>query len=284
MLPEDYEKYASHDTMRPEPWPETRDFPRNATDEVFKRWVNKSLARVEYPCRKIVFTLKSRDQGMGGGPGHRGTYNGAYSWFEAGLEKVTAMNESKSGIPSLHQIQNFSTVEDSNLKSPATLLKASDVAPLPQFRLSLPSDPANPALDGSTEPSLAPVCSLRTISPPTTTTYELRQRGRWRLDESQNPHQFHHPLLPSPERIQSNVVATRQIKKHVVTWSYNDHTPHESPEGDALEAMGRGRASANGEYVRNLKVGDVITVWAKARFPAWANFVEEVKMDVYFAV
>jgi hypothetical protein len=58
----------------------------------------------------------------------------------------------------------------------------------------------------------------------------------------------------------------------------------DSPEADALEEQGRGRASLNGEFVRNLRVGDLITVWAKARFGGWANIVTDVKVDVYWAV
>jgi len=33
-----------------------------------------------------------------------------------------------------------------------------------------------------------------------------------------------------------------------------------------------------------MKVGDVVPVWGKARFPGWANVVEMVKIDIYWAV
>jgi hypothetical protein len=55
-------------------------------------------------------------------------------------------------------------------------------------------------------------------------------------------------------------------------------------DGTALEEQGRGRDTGTGEFVRNLKLGDVVTVWAKARFPQWVNVVEQVKIDVYWAV
>lgn len=35
------------------------------------------------PCSKVEFTIESHDQGWGGGPGSRGTYNGSYTWFDA---------------------------------------------------------------------------------------------------------------------------------------------------------------------------------------------------------
>jgi hypothetical protein len=58
----------------------------------------------------------------------------------------------------------------------------------------------------------------------------------------------------------------------------------DSIDGKKLDEEGRGRATGNGEYVRNLKVGDVVTLWGKARYGGWVNYVEEVKIDVYWAV
>jgi len=51
-----------------------------------------------------------------------------------------------------------------------------------------------------------------------------------------------------------------------------------------LEEQGRGRGTGNGEFVRDLRLGDVVTVWGMARFGAWVNNVEAVKIDVYWAV
>lgn len=84
--------------------------------------------------------------------------------------------------------------------------------------------------------------------------------------------------------LQKNVMAERTAKEHVVTWSYFDNIDPESPEADQLETKGRGRASATGQWVRDLKVGDVVTVWAKARFPGWSNHIQALKIDVYWAV
>lgn len=92
------------------------------------------------------------------------------------------------------------------------------------------------------------------------------------------------PLLPSSTRLQSNKVANRESIDYTVTWSCDDDIHSEGPEGDCLEQIGRGKASGNGEFVRKLEVGDVVTVWGKARFPGWRNHIEELKMDVYWAV
>lgn len=84
--------------------------------------------------------------------------------------------------------------------------------------------------------------------------------------------------------IQKNNTASRDSKEHKVTWLSSDNVIPDSLDAVELEKQGRGRESANGEFVRNLKVGDVVTVWAKARFPQWINFVEKVRIDVFWAV
>ncbi|PWY71443.1 hypothetical protein BO70DRAFT_342915 [Aspergillus heteromorphus CBS 117.55] len=44
----------------------------------------KSLPhRTVHPCRRVIFTISSHDQGWGGGAGSRGQYGGSYSWFDA---------------------------------------------------------------------------------------------------------------------------------------------------------------------------------------------------------
>jgi hypothetical protein len=84
--------------------------------------------------------------------------------------------------------------------------------------------------------------------------------------------------------LQKNLTATEEFKEHKIVWSCTDNVDPDSVDGKELDAQGRGRATATGEYVRNMKVGDVVTVWGKARFPGWANFVETVKIDIYWAV
>ena len=90
---------------------------------------------------------------------------------------------------------------------------------------------------------------------------------------------------PSPDhKVQSNLVASRELKEHRVVWSYLDNIDPESPEADKLEEVGRGRATGDGKFVRSLKVGDVVTLWGQARFPGWENKIQMVQIDVYWAV
>jgi hypothetical protein len=114
--------------------------------------------------------------------------------------------------------------------------------------------------------------NLRTLWP----TSELRQ----------GTEVFHHELLPDPDhQIQSNVLADDQTKEHRVVWSRTDNIKSTSTQAhELLEEKGRGRGTGDGQFVRNLKLGDVVTVWARARFPGWVNHVESVQIDVYWVV
>jgi hypothetical protein len=132
-------------------------------------------------------------------------------------------------------------------------------------------------LQSTTTDPAAIICFPRTIIP----TTESRQTA---TEPPETKYFFRHALDPSLDCLQRNLTATRDIKKHKVIWSYLDHTDPDSVDGKKLDEEGRGRATGNGEYVRNLKVGDVVTVWGKARYQGWANFVREVKIDIYWAV
>lgn len=165
------------------------------------------------------------------------------------------------------------------------ILEAWDLAPRPQFRLGSGSNKATTkgSDQATTVPSVSSlVCSLRTTTPPTEHSQNITERTDDDSGVEQNL--FKHELVPSELCLQKNVVAKRTLKTHVVTWKYNDNIDPNSLAGDALEDRGRGRMTATGEFVRSLKPGDTVTVWAKARFPGWLNAVGEVKIDVFWAV
>lgn len=93
-----------------------------------------------------------------------------------------------------------------------------------------------------------------------------------------------HPLLPEEMTLQKNLTSVKSTTEHIVTWSFDDRIDPESLEANELQAKGRGPGTGSGELVRSLEVGDVITVWGKARFPGWVNVIEEISIDVYWAV
>ncbi|KAK0632180.1 hypothetical protein B0T14DRAFT_444779 [Immersiella caudata] len=197
------------------PKPPGEQFPADA----FQSLMNYPAPLVNHPCRKIVFTIRSRDQGWGGSNQHHFTYHGSWTWFEAGLERWAK----KSG-------ENLETQE---------------------------------------QPSLA-LEDLSTVYPP------VILEG---VDET--AHKFDHPLLPVEHlKIQCNKTAVRDILEHRVVWNYTDEM---SPETN-LADLGRGTETGDGKFVRELQLGDVVTVWGKNRFPGWANYVEGVKIEVYWVV
>ena len=98
-------------------------------------------------------------------------------------------------------------------------------------------------------------------------------------------YRFVHPMQGDEDwLLQRNLVAQRSWRDYEITWSYLDSTSPETDAGQALAETGRGRGTGTGELVRGLKMGDVVSVWAKARFPGWTNHVERIKIEVYWAI
>ncbi|KAF7546056.1 hypothetical protein G7Z17_g8701 [Cylindrodendrum hubeiense] len=207
---------------------------RERDPEYFKKLPNYPTPRLISPVRKVVFSIRSGDQGWGGESANRGTFKGSWTWFEAGLERFDA-----------DQTCDPQCTYDVRFKSP------------------------------SSKESPLPVCGLRSLHP------EVEP-----IPDKEGKFQYKHPLSGNPTlEIQRNKSATRAPQDHVVTWSYLDDIRGDSEEAIKIdEQQGRGRETLDGSFVRNLKMGDVITIWAKARFPGWANTIEKVKLDVYWAV
>jgi len=211
---------------------------RTTTSAILNRWSSRSIPRSQHPCRKIVFTIKSRDQGWGGDKNDHGTYRGSFTWFDVGLERLEAIDTSQHTPP-------------------------------PHFSRQIDLG----AQDDETRAGALVSCDIRTVFPQVAP-----------VPGNESKYRIEHPFLPPPTRVQSNVMASKVASEHVITWAHDDAVDPESPEGDELEAQGRGRASVTGGYVRHLELGDIVTVWARARFPGWRNHVEKVKVDVYWAV
>lgn len=132
----------------------------------------------------------------------------------------------------------------------------------------------------STESAL-PVCGIRPVYP------SVEPKPPKDNSEADTPtYDYVHPLHHQPKfEIQRNRTATKGWQDYTITWLYLDDAGPESEEARILdEEKGRGRATCDGTFVRDLKLGDVITVWGKARFGGWVNNVEKVKIDVYWAV
>ncbi|KAI1463612.1 uncharacterized protein F4812DRAFT_445810 [Daldinia caldariorum] len=99
-----------------------------------------------------------------------------------------------------------------------------------------------------------------------------------------SPRYDHSLLADKSHEIQRNKHAVSQMQHHRVEWYYNDSINPESAEAKSLDEIGRGPGTGNGEFVRNLKLGDMITVWGHARFPGWMNSVKKVEVKVYWTI
>ncbi|KZL83899.1 hypothetical protein CI238_07019 [Colletotrichum incanum] len=214
--------------------------PTEMTSEAPREYFTGSMKQppmLTHPVRKIVFKLRSKDQGWGGGVGDRGSYRGSWSWFEAGLEKFDKDRKcdgscKTSAAAQNSEIEKISQDEESNLCT----------------------------------------CGLQSIYPP--------------VEETLQGHlAYHHNMHPLENlKIQTNKTANREFMDHEVVWSWTDDIHPDSPEADRLVEMGRGRGTGTGKFVRSLKLGDVVTVWGKARFGGWANYIESVKVEIYWAI
>ncbi|KAG9242632.1 hypothetical protein BJ878DRAFT_554887 [Calycina marina] len=262
----------------PIPWPLERKFPQESTKSLLDLWRAKSQYRAEHPCAKIVFTTKSHDQGWGDGGNHGETYTGSYTWFDVGLEKISAAGESgrqttaglaqlAGNVPSPHfYIFNAKNITDKI--SPLPVI-CSHRTIIPMVK-EVPKDPEPVVGPDDCDPNSEDKPDLIAKKPehePEKMTYE-----------------FDHPLLPGTDALQKNITAKRNIQECVITWSAWDDINPESLEANELANKGRGSATGTGDFVRGLVAGDVVTVWAKSRFPGWTNNVEGVQIDVYWRV
>lgn len=263
-------------TIAPRPWTIPEDFPQDATREIEEHLMKVSRVRGEFPCRKIIFTLKSHDQGWGGQRDQRGTYKGSYTWFEVGQERLTALKNTQYMPSALEPGHSDDTTPQNTLEAARDntwpgFLEHFNLSLLPQLAFSLEESNNAKGEDTST------ICILRTLAPKVGS--RVTSYGPPQTEIS-----FSHQLMPSEDCLQKNLTATKEVQTNTIEWRYDDDVNPESLDAKALLDQGRGPASKTGEYVRGLKLGDAVTVWGKARFPMWVNTIEEVKIEVFWAV
>ncbi|KAK4171605.1 hypothetical protein QBC36DRAFT_91426 [Triangularia setosa] len=221
------------------PLPPGEGFPTSS----FQKLAKSPVTLLAQPCRRIIFTIRSKDQGWGGEYDNQDTYNGSWTWFEAGLERW-----------------------------------CKDKVPAPPEQSSASDDPNqkhddNDDDDDQQQPSLR-LEDLSTVIP------EVQ------VDPQTNEFKFVHPLPPEESvKIQCNKLTEREFITHTVEWNYNDDIdPEDEIAAKKLHDVGRGERTGNGEFVRNMRIGDVVTVWGKTRFGGWVNKISSVKVEVYWAV
>lgn len=101
---------------------------------------------------------------------------------------------------------------------------------------------------------------------------------------TERPLRFHREMNPDARwTVQRNRVAARNWANYTVVWRHTDDTAPDSAAALALDKRGRGPATGDGAFVRSLDVGDIVTLWGKARYPGWENNVARVGIKVYWA-
>ncbi|KAK0737390.1 hypothetical protein B0T21DRAFT_410844 [Apiosordaria backusii] len=228
-------------TIRPQPPGE--DFSTSS----FQKLAKSPMTLLAQPCRRVVFTIRSKDQGWGGSYEDQDTYRGSWTWFEAGLERWCK----KTQVSSQQEQQQQPSASDE----------------------SDPKEDDNEDDGQQQQPSLK-LEDLSTVIPQVV------------VDPQDNEFKFNHPLLPEEHvKIQCNKLTEREYITHRVEWSYDDDIdPEDEVAAKKLHEVGRGERTGNGEFVKNMKIGDVVTVWGKARFGGWVNNISSVKVEVYWAV
>ncbi|KXJ93876.1 hypothetical protein Micbo1qcDRAFT_201819 [Microdochium bolleyi] len=107
-----------------------------------------------------------------------------------------------------------------------------------------------------------------------------RVRGRV-INEEPGPYSYVHALHPDPQHaIQRNRRAQREMQHHHVEWTWLDS----SITGDEDVGFVGHNPGGNGDFVRSLRLGDMVTVWGRARYRGWNNNVQRVEVRVFYAV
>jgi hypothetical protein len=249
---------------------ESRPLPLSTecTRDFFEKNVKNVHPDLEFPVRKIVFTIKSHDQGWAsGGPGTKGGYHDSWTWFEAGLERFDQQEceDTRGYVSAAYCVLLFELTRTTGSRDCA-------------YDVSAPQDVF--------EPHALPICALRSLYPPVVISEPTAAPGG---DSPTASYKLKHDLHPDKHHlVQINKRATSGTTEHRVMWSHLDTSSAKVDNAaapiDYTSDEGRSSPASRGEFVRKLKLGDVVTLWAKARFGAWRNHVESARVDIYWAI
>lgn len=199
--------------------------------------------------RKVVFRIRSHDQGWTTDE-RSGPFIAAKTWFDVGIERFDADHSCEiiySNYKSIGVSKGFSNIEVTNY-----LFAGERCADERQLSL----------------------CKLRPIEP---------QINSKKIN-GEIIHEYAHVDEFSRWEIQRNKVAEPAWIDYEITWTCKDVVSPKSPAAQRLTEEGKGQMDGDGQFVRSLELGDVITIWGKARDRAWVNSVESAQIDIYWAI
>ncbi|KAL5091312.1 hypothetical protein Trisim1_003279 [Trichoderma cf. simile WF8] len=120
-----------------------------------------------------------------------------------------------------------------------------------------------------------PICKLRVVEPKPENSVSRNGVPEYR---------YGHSPWKGPREILRNKVASSEWTTYEVTWTCWDVVAPGSKEAQQAMKEGKGQMDGDGQFVRSLKLGDVVTVWGRAMHRGWVNVVDTVEMDVYWAL
>jgi hypothetical protein len=149
-----------------------------------------------------------------------------------------------------------------------------------------------------TDGSLAPITEDGAISPAglkwndsfhTKSSFELQlDSGRIRLMCPDYPtNKELDPPTNKSTHLSRNCRADITPQRHNTTWDFLEEDELSvSALLQIYKGKGKGTAGVDGpgQIIRDLKAGDTISVWARARYPGWVNYVNKVTITVSWAI
>ncbi|KAH7037286.1 uncharacterized protein B0I36DRAFT_63859 [Microdochium trichocladiopsis] len=222
--------------------------------ETLEEFTDVPVPTLENPVRKLVFDIFSCDQGFGGNdPGIRpdAPYDGSHTWFDVGIDRFDkAINCAKD----CEEQENTDPSDTSTSTEPHAELRTCMIRSV--WPLSRSSDTTKSTVtDGNS--------SRRTANVP---------GGSKKL---------YHALHPDYKHvIHFNKRVEREVQHHHVEWSWLDGSVTEHVDIGYLGRVPNG----NGDFVRGLRLGDMVTIWGRARYLGWRNKVTSVDVRIYYAV
>lgn len=141
----DLAEVLAYDLNRLQPLPLEREHDA----KFFKGLVSYPTPRLVHPVRKVVFTIKSHDQGWANRNVQRGSYKASWTWFEAGLERFDAdatctlvTRGPQTPQPSCSRNRRLTDTPQVSQTARATSATTPPGPPRPHYPCA-PSDPSN---------------------------------------------------------------------------------------------------------------------------------------------
>lgn len=91
--------------------------------------------------------------------------------------------------------------------------------------------------------------------------------------------------MPKWDKLQSNKTAVGETQRYNITWHHLDAIDPTTDEAQGIErTQGRGRETLDGRRVRQMGLGDSISVIGRARFGGWTNHIDQLSVRIFWAV